>query len=53
MVEYHFCNQCGMFTGKEKDECLYCGADLKKPKRNSISMQILSSLRLLRITTVE
>ncbi len=48
-MEYHFCSNCKMFTGKEKEECLYCGADLKKPKRHSIRVQILSSLRLLRI----
>ncbi|MBW1720638.1 MAG: hypothetical protein JRH13_00380 [Deltaproteobacteria bacterium] len=29
MLRYHYCDQCGMFTAKEKERCLYCGADLR------------------------
>ena len=49
-MEYHLCSHCKMFTGREKGECLYCGADLNKSKRQSIGVQILSWVQSLRLT---
>lgn len=47
MLKYHYCAHCGMFTAKEKDKCLYCGADLNGIRRHFYSGQALSSLRSL------
>ena len=46
-MDYHFCTQCGMFTGTEGGKCLFCGADIDRTTKCSVQEYIMSSLRLL------